>query len=210
MKPNLFRSINNALAERFPLLPRIRRSFIGLLMFCIIFILIDLTSDTPVSLPVEPAFLSRYEHATPIVYENVQINPGQLTIPNPTILERLLIPSSNSTNVDPLTLFFILIGCVIIIWMVPKLQQQYLFRKDISNAIRSLGYLMILHGTVYIFRMSLYLPNKVRLLTHNDFLSTGNMFPLVWLEWYFALIVIALGGIYERGVKLQEEQDLTV
>lgn len=207
MKPHLFRSIYNALGERFPLLPRIRRSFWGLLMFCVMFLLVGLSNDT-ISIQVKPTGGIHYKEQPVFQYPNAVVAPGRLTISDPGFQEIILLQTFG--GVDMITLIFLAIGSIIIIWMAPKLYQQNLFRKDISNAIRAIGYLMILHGIASILRTNYYTPLITEKLTHNEFTSEVSFPIMVSAEWYFSLIVIALAGMYQRGMKLQEEQDLTV
>ncbi len=47
-------------------------------------------------------------------------------------------------------------------------------------------------------------------LTNGEF-TRARSFPILMLaEIYFALVILAMAGIYKRGVKLQQDQDLTV
>lgn len=209
MKPNLFRSVSNSLAEHFPLLPRIRRSFIGLLMFCCIFLLIGLTEEN-ITVSVEPIENSPYSHQQIAAYTSGKVQlSGQLIIQHTNLLERFLLSNANS-KFDFITLLFMAIGSVVIILIVPKLHQQNLFRKDISNSIRLLGYLLMLHGCLSIYRVLIYIPEKIELLTHHEFTSYRSFPIIVFAELYFSLIVLVLAGMYQRGIKLQEELDLTV
>ena len=210
MKPNLFRSISNSLAEQFPLVPRIRRSFIGLLMFCLLFLSIGFSESKGITMPIVPRESGAYANRSIAIYEGSIIKlGGQLTISDPGFWERLLLPHV-ITDLDMLTLVFMALASIIIIWMAPKLQQQNLFRKDISNSIRLLGYLIMLHGILSLYRILVYGPGKIESLTHNQFTSQRGFPITVSAELYFSLIVIALGSMYQRGVKLQQEQDLTV
>ena len=210
MKPNPFRSIYNALAEEFPLLPRIRRSFIGLLMMCIIFGLIGLTRTEGTTVSVKPAENGPYANRPVCDYEagHVQLS-GYFQITHPSFFQKLLLPDAVH-SIDLFFLLFMAIGSIIIILIVPKLQQQNLFRKDISNSIRLLGYLIMLHGILSIYRITMYVPEQIEQLTNNEF-TTSVPFPIfIWAELYFSLVVLALGSMYKRGIQLQEEQDLTV
>jgi hypothetical protein len=94
--------------------------------------------------------------------------------------------------------------------IVPKVYQQNLFRKDISLAIRLLGYLAMVHAFVSIYTKFSYTPNTIEALTNNEFTCSPAIPFLICAEFYFALVIIALAGFYKRGIKLQEEQDLTV
>ncbi len=210
MKYRFFQSVSGKIAERFPLLPRIRRSFWGLLLFCLIFITIGISNNEGLSIPVKPVEYSRYANQPVTAYHAGAVKlAGYFIISDPGLLDRILLPETTS-GLDLLTLFFMAIGSYIIIWMVPKLQQQNLFRKDISNAIRLLGYLLMLHGSFSIYRVAYYAPNKIASLTNNEF-TTQTTFPIILCaELYFSMIVIALAGMYRSGMKLQEEQDLTV
>jgi hypothetical protein len=67
-----------------------------------------------------------------------------------------------------------------------------------------------LHSTVNILRTSYYAPHTIETLTNNEF-TTHKGFPITaYAELYFSLAIIAIAGMYKRGMKLQEEQDLTV
>lgn len=210
MKPNLFRSTSNSLAEQFPLLPRIRRSFIGLLLFCLLFLVIGIADNNTISVSVKPLENSSYFNQPVTTYEagHITLN-GQFIISHPTVIEKILLPDTD-TGLDILTLLFLSVISLIIILFIPKLHQQNLFRKDISNGIRLLGYLIMFHGIFSIYRTIQYVPEKIKLLTHNEFTSIHNFPILIMAELYFSLIVIALGGMYQRGIKLQQEQDLTI
>ncbi|MEO8174267.1 MAG: DUF2975 domain-containing protein [Sediminibacterium sp.] len=210
MKPNLFRSISNALAESFPILPRIRRSFIGLLMFCILFLSIGISQSNGITVPVKPMPTTKYANQQVAVYTHgVVSSAGQLNITHPGMIERILLPNL-TTDLDMLTLLFLALASIIIILVVPKLQQQHLFRKDISNYIRALGYLVALHGLLTFYRNAVYAHQKIEALTNNEFTSFNPSALLIWTELYFSMVIIALAGLYRRGIKLQQEQDLTV
>jgi hypothetical protein len=211
MKPNLFRSISNSLAESFPLLPRIRRSFMGLIMFCLLFFTIGISESEGISMPVKPSDNSPYQKQPVAAYTSGQVKMGgQFTILDPVIADRILLPNL-STDLDMLTLFFIAVASIIIVLIVPKLQQQNLFRKDISNSIRLLGYLVVVHATLSIYRNIYYAPTRIEALTNKEFTAQHHSFPLLFIaELYFSMIIIALAGLYQRGIKLQQEQDLTV
>jgi hypothetical protein len=210
MKPNLFRSIYNSLGETFPILPRIRRSFIGLLMLCIIFLSIGLSESDSITMPVKSVFYGQYDNRIVATYPSGVVKlGGQFTIANPVLMDRIFLPSL-AIDIDMLTLLFIAIASIIVIWITPKLQTQHLFRKDISNALRLLGYLIMLHGVISIYSIIQYIPARIESLTNHQFTSMRS-YPIIQsAELYFALVVIALAGLYERGMKLQEEQDLTV
>jgi hypothetical protein len=210
MKPNLFRSISDSLSEQFPLLPRIRKSFIGLLMFCALFFAMGITETDGILLSVKPLPGSQFNDKPVANYAegNVALG-GQLTILNPGFIERAFLPDA-TTDIDSVTLLFLAAASVIIILVLPKVKQENLFRKDISTSIRLLGYLVMAHGIFSIYRILEYAPKRIEAITNHEF-TTIRSFPLMTMaELYFSLIVIAVAGIYKRGIKLQEEQDLTV
>ncbi|MES2328522.1 MAG: DUF2975 domain-containing protein [Bacteroidota bacterium] len=211
MKPNLFRSISDSLAESFPLLPRIRRSFIGLLMFCFLFFAIGIGETNGITVPVQPMPDTHFNGQPVTAYASGSITlAGRFKIPSPGIVERILLPNL-TTDLDMITLLFLAVASIIIILVVPKLQQQHLFRKDISNYIRLLGYLVALHGLLTLYRNLIYAPTRIEALTNNEFTSFHSSFPiLIYAELYFSMVILALAGLYQRGIKLQQEQDLTV
>lgn len=210
MKPNLFRSISDALAETFPLLPRIRRSFWGLLSFCALFMLLDLSSENGVSVVVKPINDSLTVNQSTVTYPSGNIqSQGLFTLDHPTFVQRLMFPGP-FTDIDFATLFCMSLASIIIILIVPKLQQQHIFRKDITRSIRMLGWLLILHGIFSIYRTVEYLPSEVKRLTTQQYNTIPHFPIMICAELYVAMIVLALAGFYKKGVQLQEEQDLTV
>jgi len=210
MKPNLFRSIYNSLTETFPLLPRIRRSFIGLLVLCVLFFMIDYSKKDSITVSTYPVENGPYFNHPVSTYPSGHVQlTGLLIISHPTVLQKILLPNAD-TGFDLFMLLFIVIGSIIIILIVPKLQQQTLFRKDISNSIRLLGYLIMLHGILSTYRTFKYIPDQIEYLTNNEFTGSSTFPIIMYAEFYVSLMVIALASLYKRGIKLQEEQDLTV
>ena len=99
MKPSLFRSIAESLAEAFPLLPRIRRSFIGLLLFCILLMVIGYADNGSVSIAVAPKQLGPYDARQVTTYADANLTlSGQLTFKHPSIWQRLLL-TNNYKNI---------------------------------------------------------------------------------------------------------------
>jgi hypothetical protein len=210
MKPNLFRSISNALAETFPLLPRIRRSFWGLLLFCALLMLLDLSSETGVSVVVKPITDSVTVVRPVVTYPSGNIqSQGLLTLDHPTLIQRLMFPGP-FTDIDCVTLLCMGLASIIIILIVPKLQQHTVFRKDITMYIRMLGWLLIVHGIFSWYRIAIFLPTEIEKLTAEKYTAITHFPIIVAAELYVAMIVLALAGLYKKGIQLQEEQDLTV
>ncbi|MES2004645.1 MAG: DUF2975 domain-containing protein [Bacteroidota bacterium] len=211
MKPNLFRSISNSLAERFPLLPRIRRSFWGLLLFCGLFSLTDLSGENGISISVKPLETTLHDSSVLIKqYAAGAVHAqGLFTIRNPTITQRALFPGPFS-GVDFITILCMAIGSVIIIRIIHKLEAKYVFRKDITHLIRLLGYLLMAHGTFTLYRIVGYLPTTVEFLTDNTYTSIRSFPIMLYAELYVSLVVLAMASLYNKGIQLQEEQELTV
>lgn len=207
MKPSIFRSVSDALAESFPLLPRIRRSFFGLMLFSLLLMSMQISTSDHISFPVKQNNLDTTLNRIS-VYEKATISSGyQFTIDNPSLLERLLLPGEGP---DLVTLFVLVVISLIIVRAIPKLQQNNLFRKDISYSLRLLGYVLLAHGVFSLFSELQFIPGIVEQHTNNTFTSI-RYFPIVTMaEMYFALVLMAWATIYKRGIKLQEEQDLTV
>ena len=208
MKPNLFRSINNALAERFPLLPRIRRSFYGLLSFSIVFLLLLVTREN-IHTAVVPVKETLSEKTVAFYGSDTIRLQGELIISNPTALQKVLL-TDTTMDIDIISLIFMGVISIIIVRIIPKIYQQNLFRRDVSNSIKAIGYMMFLHVILRVLTNLWYAPGEIVRLTHNEF-TTHRTFP-VWLyaEGYTALLILAIGSAYKRGVLLQQEQDLTV
>lgn len=210
MNPNLFRSISRSLAESFPLLPRIRRSFWGLLLFCSIFLLLDLSADKGASVTIKPVNDTHYQNPTITKYPAGAIQTqGLFTLDHPTIVQRLLFPGP-FTSIDFATLLFMCIASVIMIRIIPKLENQSVFREDITRYIRILGYLLMLHGIFTIYRTIEYIPREIERLTGQEYTGITHFPILIGAELYVSLVVLALAGFYKKGIELQKEQDLTI
>lgn len=210
MKPSLFRTTWAFLGETFPLLPRIRRSFWGLLLFSILLIISQFPGSDNLHVRIKPVEFGAFSNKTITTYVTgtVQLN-GELILSHPTIWQRVMFTNAK-TNLDIISLLFIAVISIIIIRITPKVFQSNLFRKDISRSIQLIGYLMILHAIVSIYRTMGYAPAEINRITHNEFTSFITFPILIWAEAYTALIVIAIGSAYKRGIQLQQEQDLTV
>ena len=114
MKPNLFRSIFNALAEEIHLFPYIRQSFFGLFLFALLFILIGYTGEN-LKISVQPTESSSINKKMITNYgSDTVLLRGQLVITDPSISQKLIL-SNSSVDIDLLTLIFI---CIISIIMI--------------------------------------------------------------------------------------------
>ncbi|TSA59379.1 MAG: DUF2975 domain-containing protein [Sediminibacterium sp.] len=134
---------------------------------------------------------------------------GVLHISHPTVLQQALFPDT-VLGIDLITLLCICLGCILIVLIIPKLNENNLFRNDISLLIIILGYLIIFHSVFSIYRMVAYIPNEIAMLTNHEYV-TQNKFPIfVFAEAYMGLLVIAISYMFKRGLQLQEELDLTV
>jgi hypothetical protein len=134
---------------------------------------------------------------------------GQLHILKPNLIQLSLFPD-NFLGIDLITLLCICIGCLLIILIIPKLQQKMVFRKDISTLIRMLGFLILFHAIFSVYRLVEYIPNEIAILTNHEFVAVRN-FPIsLFAEAYIALVVMAVSYMYKSGMKLKEEQSLTI
>jgi hypothetical protein len=210
MAKNYFEVFLNAWEKSFPLLPKIRSNFWGLLLFCGMFLAIQLTQTEKMTVAVTAVKGNDYSTRQITHYTRGSIElGGHLVIKDPSIAERLLL-NDIQYEVNPVTLLLLMIASVIMIVIVPKVYQQNLFRKDISLAIRLLGYLTMIHALVNFYIRFTYTPKTIEALTNHEFTLSPAIPFLICAEFYFALVILALAGFYKRGIKLQQEQDLTV
>src|SRR6187402_1540336 len=109
MNLHFIRSIFDSLGETFPLLPRIRRSFIGLLMLCILFLSIGLSESDGINMPVKSVLDGQYDNRIVATYPSGVVKlGGQFTIANPVLMDRIFLPSV-TTDLDMLALLFLAI-----------------------------------------------------------------------------------------------------
>src|SRR5476651_254266 len=113
MKPNLFRSVSNALSQQFPLLPWIRRNLFGLIFFCVFLFIIGYSSQDGISVWVTPVQNGPFADRAVTSYPagHVRLN-GRLTITDPSVVERILLPDASS-GIDLFIVSFLAIGSII-------------------------------------------------------------------------------------------------
>jgi hypothetical protein len=200
-------SIWKNIGYKFPYAPRIRRSFIGLIGFCILAILVTQQHEFIISVVPNPAFTA-LQNIADSYNGNLLLPGGRLAIKDPGLFQHLFLNNTESgTNL--FTLIMIMIGSAIIAFMMPKMTNQLLFRKDVSVYIKVLGVLIIVHALVTMF-YTLEIRSYVKELTNGQFTTPGQFPVLLFAEMYIGWVVMAVGTWYKKGVKLQREQDLTI
>jgi hypothetical protein len=204
---SLLGAIRKNIGYTFPYAPRIRRSFIGLIGFCILTILVTQQDEFTIWVVPNPDAIEVQKIADS--YNAHTLAPGgRVVITDPGLFQHLFI-RNNESGANLFTLIMIMIGSAIIAFMMPKMTSQLLFRKDVSGYIQVLGILIIVHALVTMF-CTIEIRKYVKELTHGQF-TTPALFPvLLFAEMYMGLVVMAVGAWYKRGVKLQQEQDLTI
>jgi len=210
MKPNLFRSIANNLFVKDAFYKKIRRYFIGLLSLYTLMGLAGRVSPDGLEITVQPNTQSILLNQPVARYKLVSLTQAaQLHISNPNLLQLTLFPDK-FLGIDMITLLCICIGCILIILIIAKLQQKEVFRKDISTLIRVLGFLILFHAIFSVYRLVEYIPNEIGILTNHEFVPVRN-FPIYTMaEAYISLVVMAVSYMYKSGMKLKEEQSLTI
>jgi hypothetical protein len=210
MKPNLFRSIANNIIKKDALNRKIKRYFFGLMVLYIILGLFGRFRPDGIEVLVQPNSQMMVAEKDVTVYPACTLKQiGVLHISHPTVLQQALFPDT-VLGIDLITLLCICLGCILIVLIIPKLNENNLFRNDISLLIIILGYLIIFHSVFSIYRMVAYIPNEIAMLTNHEYV-TQNKFPIfVFAEAYMGLLVIAISYMFKRGLQLQEELDLTV
>jgi len=210
MKPNLFRSITNNIIKKDALNRKIKRYFFGLMVLYIILGLFGRFKPDGIEVLVQPNSQMMVAQKDVTVYPACTLKQiGVLHISHPTILQQALFPDT-VLGIDLITLLCICLGCILIVLIIPKLNENNLFRNDISIIIRILGYLIIFDSVFSIYRMVAYIPNEIAILTNHEYV-TQNKFPIfVFAEAYMGLLVIAISYMFKRGLQIQEELDLTV
>jgi len=211
MKPNLFRSIaNNVFIQKEAFYQRIRKYFVFLLCVYITAGLYKVFSTDGVEIYVQPNIQSLLLNQPITRYQSVSITQaGQLYIKNPNFYQLFLFPDK-WLDFDLITIFCNCVGCIIIILIMSKLGQKMVFRKDISLLIRLLGFLILFHAIFSIYRLIVYIPNEIDLLTNHEFIPLRNHPLNFFAEVYISLVVIAISNMYKNGIELQKELDLTV
>jgi hypothetical protein len=205
--PSLLGAIWKNIGYRFPYAPRIRRSFIGLIGFCILAILVTQQDEFIILIEPNPDVIE-VKNIADAYNGNPLLPGGQFVVKDPGLFQHLFL-RNNESGTNLFTLIMIMAGSAIIAFMMPKMTSHLLFRKDVSRYIQVLGVLIIVHGLVTLF-CTIEIRKYVKELTNGQF-TTPSQFPvLLFAEMYMGFVVMAVGTWYKRGVKLQQEQDLTI
>jgi hypothetical protein len=200
-------AIWKSIGYTFPYAPRIKRSFIGLIGFCILGILVTQQDEFVISVVPNPNFTG-VQNIADSYNGNTLLPGGMFVIKDPGIFQHLFLRNTESgTNL--FTLIMIMTGSAIIAFMMPKMTSQLLFRKDVSGYIKALGVLINVHALVTMF-YTLEIRSYVKDLTNGQFTTPGQFPVLLFAEMYMGLVVMAVGTWYKRAFTLQQEQDLTV
>lgn len=210
MKPNLFRSIANNLFVEDTFYRKIRYYFIGLMSLYIMMGLAGRLNPDGIEITVQPNTQSVLFNQRVARYQLVSLTQaGQLHILKPSLIQWSLFPDK-FLGIDLITLLCICMGCLLIILIIPKLQQKMVFHKDISTLIRMLGFLILFHAIFSVYRLVEYIPNEIGILTNHEFEPVRNFPIYAMAEAYISLVVMAVSYMYKSGMKLKEEQSLTI
>jgi hypothetical protein len=210
MKPNLLRSIANNLFVKDAFYKKIRNYFIGLLGLYTIMGLAGRFSPDGIEIMVQPNTQSVLFNQPVARYQLASLSQaGQLHISKPNLIQLSLFPDK-FLGIDLITLLCICMGCLLLILIIPKLQQKMVFRKDISTLIRMLGFLILFHAIFSVYRLIEYIPNEIGILTNHEFVPVRNFPIYAMAEAYISLVVIEVSNMYKSGMQLKEEQSLTI
>jgi len=145
------------------------------------------------------------------VYSNATatLKAGSLVVNNPDLITLLF--SDPGGRASFFTLLVLAIFSMIVIIICPKLSDQHLFRKDISRSIRWMGSLVILDAVIFEFFAKRHINQLVVAITNNQYEWSKRGFnTMVLAEAYIGVVIFAAGVLYHKGVKMREEQDLTI
>jgi len=73
-----------------------------------------------------------------------------------------------------------------------------------------LGFLILFHAIFSIYRLVVFLPAEIKMITNNKFVPIQHFQINIFAEAYLALVVMAISYMYKNGTQLQQELDLTV
>jgi hypothetical protein len=188
-----------------PQYKRIRSSFIGLLMFIGLDLMLRGWERVPVSVaPMAPIDGSLTDYGTA-----ASLKAGTLIINHPDFIV-LLFSNQGGNRSSLFTLLMMAIVSMIIIRIAPKLSDQNVFRKDISRSIQWIGALLIIHGVATMFG-AFQIAEIVKSITNGVYTNASLGFnPILYAQVYIGMVIVAAGGWYRQGVRMREEQDLTI
>lgn len=179
----------------------------GAFLWALIFLLVYRAGNSPVHFFVEPAssaatVTQEWQHAS-------LLRGGILEINNPDIFQKLLLPSS-STSSDPLFLIGILFITGILYRILAKIERFGLFEAAIGGLIRLLGWGLIIHALLFIYRTVIWLPTEISNLTNGQYTPIKAIPFASILELWFAVIILLCASAYDKASILKREQALTI
>lgn len=184
---------------------RIRGSFTGLLWFIGLDLALREWQQVPVA--VEPLLSTAGSVAE--YGDMASLKAGTMIIHHPNLVT-LLFADHAGNGASLFNLLMMTVVSIIIIVIAPKLSDQDLFRKDISRSIQWIGALIITHGLLTMYGV-IQLSDMIKIMTRGQYTEASHGFnSMLYAELYVGVLIIAAGRWYRQGVRMRQEQDLTI
>lgn len=169
-----------------------------------------LMGEDSISVPVQPTFnFTNYDSSFAKYGENAIRLSGKLEIVHPTLTQKMLLPVS-LLEMDVLNCLLIITMAILILRLLPHIHSTVLFQKDISPAIRSIGFTLIIFWLLDLLRIFYFTIPEISRLTNNQFIYQKNSFMFIPVPFWLGLAVLWIGKVYKNAFTLRKEQELTI
>ena len=110
------------------------------------FICANLFSDESIVVSVKPIFSGKYYDSSIIQFKQSSLLlRGALVIDKPTFYEKIILPHEYA-DFSFLRNIFLLLGCIVLLKILPNTKEENLLKVDISKSITAIGGLIIVYS----------------------------------------------------------------
>ena len=179
----------------------------SIVLMVAIFISANLFSDDSIVVSVKPIFSSKYYDSSIIQFKQSSLLlRGALVIDKPTFYEKIILPHEYA-DFSFLKNIFLLLGCVVLLKILPNTKEENLFKVDISKSIIAIGLLIIIYSFLELTQNFIAL-TIIKEKTDGQFVIVKhNFFNILFL---IGCAIIWFGKTYKKAFKLQQQQNLTI
>ncbi len=179
----------------------------SIIILSLVFITAIFFSNDSIDVDVKPSFTGKFYDSSIVKFNEINLTlTGNLTIPNPTIYQKIILPQSH-IEFGFLRNLFIIICCVVLLKILPNTTKENLLKKDISKQILAIGILCILYSFVEVFQVS-FASKIIRQLTNNQFIAEG--YQLQNILFIIGGIICWFSKLYRQAYQLKQDQKLTI
>ncbi len=189
---------------------RIKLTAWMMILFCSLFIVMTLSNDSEMKVPVQPTLDSSFYDSTYKTYSNAELQiTGDFIIKETSLLQRLLIPAQ-FLEFDILSCLLLIVLSFIVLKLLPHVHSQVLFKTDISHWIRYIGWALMIFWLLDIARIFFYAIPEIKKLSNNAFMFRRTGYLVFPLQFWLGIGILWVSRLYKNAFRLKQEQELTI